>query len=202
MQTRAAARYNIKTACSKSCRSRYAWTVVKFVGFTFQQRGAFRARIFNSNALGARCPAKSARESPILGQCDKARPRSKVSIGVPSLRGLSHAGVKRSRRRRMFAAVKPDEPASNFQQRDNAYFASKIVRSVGPRFFLGLDQLKRQTLGRAASLHELRQTVRALAAPEPWIAHSRAAPNSGTSWQLYPGSVRKPAPPRVGSSLR
>ena len=57
----------------------------------------------------------------------------------------------------MFAAVKPDEPASNFQQRDNAYFASKIVRSVGPRFFLGLDQLKRQTLGRAASLHELRQ---------------------------------------------
>src|ERR1700732_4477548 len=43
---------------------------------------------------------------------------------------------------------------------------------------------------------------RASAAPEPWIAHSRAAPNSGTSWQSCPGSIRKPAPPRAGSSLR
>ena len=25
------------------------------------------------------------------------------------------------------------------------------------------------------------------------MAHSRAAPNSGTSWQSYPGSVRKPS---------
>jgi transposase-like protein len=33
--------------------------------------------------------------------------------------GLSHAGVTRSRRRRI-SEVKPDEPASNFQQRDNA----------------------------------------------------------------------------------
>ena len=48
----------------------------------------------------------------------------------------------------------------------------------------------------------LEQAARALAAPEPWIAHSRAAPNSGTSWQSYPGSVRKPAPPHAGSSLR
>src|ERR1700732_1699429 len=47
-----------------------------------------------------------------------------------------------------------------------------------------------------------RQQVRASAAPEPWIAHSRAAPNSGTSWQSYPGLIRKPAPPRAGSSLR
>jgi hypothetical protein len=34
--------------------------------------------------------------------------------------GLSHAGVARSRRRRMISAVKPDELASNFQQHDNA----------------------------------------------------------------------------------
>jgi hypothetical protein len=33
---------------------------------------------------------------------------------------MRHAGVARSRRRRMISAVKPDEPASNFQQRDNA----------------------------------------------------------------------------------
>src|SRR6202022_2430879 len=31
---------------------------------------------------------------------------------------------------------------------------------------------------------------------------ARAAPNSGTSWQSCLGSVRKPAPPRAGSSLR
>src|SRR3984893_1331466 len=37
-----------------------------------------------------------------------------------SVQGLSHAGVARSRRRRMISAVKPDEPASNFQQRDTA----------------------------------------------------------------------------------
>src|SRR6202023_227364 len=37
------------------------------------------------------------------------------------------------------------------------YFASKIVMSVRPRFVLGLDQFKRQALGRAASLHEFRQ---------------------------------------------
>src|ERR1700732_5237391 len=43
---------------------------------------------------------------------------------------------------------------------------------------------------------------RASAAPEPWIAHSRAAPNSGTSWQSCLGLIRKPAPPRAGSSLR
>jgi hypothetical protein len=42
------------------------------------------------------------------------------SKNAPSLQGLSHAGVARSRRRRMISTVKPDEPASNFQQRDNA----------------------------------------------------------------------------------
>ena len=45
---------------------------------------------------------------------------SDISKNAPSLPGLSHAGVARSRRRRMISAVEPDEPASNFQQRDNA----------------------------------------------------------------------------------
>jgi hypothetical protein len=42
------------------------------------------------------------------------------SENAPGLQGLSHAGVTRSRRRRMISAVKPDEPAANFQRRDNA----------------------------------------------------------------------------------
>jgi hypothetical protein len=46
--------------------------------------------------------------------------RSDISKNAPSLQGIGHAGVARSRRRRMMSAVKPDEPASNFQQRDNA----------------------------------------------------------------------------------
>jgi hypothetical protein len=45
---------------------------------------------------------------------------SDISKNAPSLQGIGHAGVARSRRRRMISAVKPDEPASNFQQRDNA----------------------------------------------------------------------------------
>src|SRR4029453_11289318 len=42
--------------------------------------------------------------------------------------------------------------------------------------------------------------------PQPLVfpalcsAHSQAAPNSGTSWQPSPGSIRKPAPPPAGSS--
>jgi hypothetical protein len=44
---------------------------------------------------------------------------SDISKNAPSLQGLRHAGVARSRRR-MISTVKPDEPASNFQQRDNA----------------------------------------------------------------------------------
>ena len=47
---------------------------------------------------------------------------SDISKNAPSLQGLSHAGVALSRRRGMISAVKPDEPASNFQQRDNASF--------------------------------------------------------------------------------
>jgi hypothetical protein len=39
-------------------------------------------------------------------------------------------------------------------------------------------------------------------APEPWIAHTQAAPNSGTSWKSCPGSAQSPAPPRAGSSPR
>jgi hypothetical protein len=42
-----------------------------------------------------------------------------LSKNAPSLSGLSHADVARSRRRRVISAVEPDEPASNFQQRDN-----------------------------------------------------------------------------------
>src|ERR1700730_8893805 len=53
---------------------------------------------------------------------------SDISKNAPSLQGLSHAGVARSRRRRMISAVKPDEPASNFQQRDNAPPGSKHQR--------------------------------------------------------------------------
>ena len=53
---------------------------------------------------------------------------SDISKNAPSLQGLSHAGVARSRRRRMFSAVKPDEPASNFQQRDNAL--SRALRTA------------------------------------------------------------------------
>jgi hypothetical protein len=45
---------------------------------------------------------------------------SDVSKNAPSLQGLSHECVARSRRRSMISAVQPDKPASNFQQRDNA----------------------------------------------------------------------------------
>jgi hypothetical protein len=38
--------------------------------------------------------------------------------------------------------------------------------------------------------------ARASAALEPWTAHRGAAPNTGTSWRSYPGSIRKPAPAR------
>jgi hypothetical protein len=47
-------------------------------------------------------------------------PHRAIISSRPSLQGLSHAGVARRRRRRMISAVKPDEPASNLQQRDNA----------------------------------------------------------------------------------
>ena len=57
---------------------------------------------------------------------------SDISKNAPSLQGLSHAGVARSRRRRMISAGKPDEPASNFQQRDNALQALRSLRTEGP----------------------------------------------------------------------
>ena len=44
-----------------------------------------------------------------------------LSKNAPSLSGLSHADVTRSRRRRVISAVEPGEPTSNFQQRDNAF---------------------------------------------------------------------------------
>jgi hypothetical protein len=46
-------------------------------------------------------------------------PFTHLSKSAPSLSRLSHADVARSRRRRVISAVEPDEPASNFQQRDN-----------------------------------------------------------------------------------
>src|SRR6202049_4127649 len=39
---------------------------------------------------------------------------SDISKNAPSLQSLSHAGVARSRRRRMISAVKPDEPHQTF----------------------------------------------------------------------------------------
>src|ERR1700730_1997526 len=65
---------------------------------------------------------------------------SDISKNAPSLQGLSHAGVARSRRRRMISAVKPDEPASNFQQRDNARFT--LNRKVRSEFDSLLADLK------------------------------------------------------------
>jgi hypothetical protein len=56
-----------------------------------------------------------------------------ISKNAPSLQGLSHAGVARSRRRRMISAVKPDEPASNFQQRDNATPSAKPLNPVSTK---------------------------------------------------------------------
>jgi hypothetical protein len=38
--------------------------------------------------------------------------------------------------------------------------------------------------------------------PVPCCVHSRAAPSTGTSWKSSPGSIRKSAPPRAGSSPR
>src|ERR1700730_2471116 len=58
---------------------------------------------------------------------------SDISKNAPSLQGLSHAGVARSRRRRMISAVKPDEPASNFQQRDNANARAMIALEAATR---------------------------------------------------------------------
>src|ERR1700676_4575357 len=43
---------------------------------------------------------------------------SQLSKNAPSLQGVGRAGVARRRRRRMISTAKPDEPASNFQQRD------------------------------------------------------------------------------------
>jgi hypothetical protein len=44
--------------------------------------------------------------------------------------------VARSRRRRMISAVKPDEPASNFQQRDNT--VGCVLPAALAAFALGL----------------------------------------------------------------
>jgi O-methyltransferase domain len=40
---------------------------------------------------------------------------SHLSKNAPSLQGIGHADVARSRRRGVISAVKPDEPASKFQ---------------------------------------------------------------------------------------
>jgi hypothetical protein len=57
------------------------------------------------------------------------RPTPSISKNALSHQGLSHAGVARNRRRRMISAVKPDEPASNFQQRANAIRRAGRFRS-------------------------------------------------------------------------
>ena len=59
-----------------------------------------------------------------------------LSKNAPSLSGLNHADVARSRRRRVISAVEPDEPASNFQQHDNAVRHPSLLppsSAVGPR---------------------------------------------------------------------
>src|SRR6478672_3182429 len=81
------------------------------------QPGERRGRCKGSRAWDPRKDFSQPTQPPITPQ----RPTpSDISKDAPSLQGLSHAGVARSRRRRMISAVKPDEPASNFQQRDNA----------------------------------------------------------------------------------
>jgi hypothetical protein len=45
---------------------------------------------------------------------------SHLSKNAPRLQGVGHADVARSRRCGVISAVEPDEPASKFQQRDNA----------------------------------------------------------------------------------
>src|SRR3984893_6755036 len=52
---------------------------------------------------------------------------SDISKSAASLQGVGHTGVARSRRRRVTSAVKPDDPASNFQQRDNAKQIDSLV---------------------------------------------------------------------------
>jgi hypothetical protein len=76
-----------------------------------------RGRCKGSGAWNPRKDFSQPKQPPITPSTPTP---SDISKNAPSLNGLSHAGVVRSRRRRMISAVKPDEPASNFQQRENA----------------------------------------------------------------------------------
>src|ERR1700736_1933785 len=60
--------------------------------------------------------------------------RHLTSARTPSLQGLSHAGVARSRCRGMISAVEPDEPSSKFQQRDNAPASAVTVLRICPQW--------------------------------------------------------------------
>jgi hypothetical protein len=96
-----------------------------------------RGRCKGSRAWDPRKAFSQYMQQPIYFQ----RPApSHLSKNAPSLQGLSHAGVARSRRRRMISAVKPDEPASNFHQRDNAP-DSALSWSNDSSAFFGAAQL-------------------------------------------------------------
>jgi len=80
-----------------------------------------------------------------------------------SLSGLSHADVARSRRRRVISAVEPDEPASNFQQRDDAvlraaleerhsFGSGRIVRRLRPGGLYGSNRRAHLFLSKGFSL--------------------------------------------------
>src|SRR5580700_851864 len=98
-----------------------------------QSSGEFASANPTKGEEDARVQERGIRAKISLSACSNTkylqRPTpSDISKNAPSRQGLSHAGVARSRRRRMISAVKPDEPASNFQQRDNAELSYAQIR--------------------------------------------------------------------------
>src|ERR1700676_70595 len=87
-----------------------------------------RGRCKGSRAWDPRKDFSQPTQPPITPSTSNA---SDISKNAPSLQGLSHAGVARSRRRRMISAVEPDESASNFQQRDNAVAPAVLSTCFG-----------------------------------------------------------------------
>src|ERR1700730_11704232 len=99
-----------------------------------QSSGEFASADPTKGEEDARVQERGIRAKISLSACSSPehlqRPApSHLSKNPPRLQGLSHEAVAASRRCDVISAVEPDEPASKFQQRDNALGCGSSARS-------------------------------------------------------------------------